>query len=111
MPIAGLDEVSDLLSGFRIDDPAEARRLTARQTHHSAMIRDHSNLNPRDTSVTGEHLFRVVSLKLIKLIIEQTLKQLPHLVGLPVIFRNDFIKLVRRSQWLTGRFNDTGWLW
>src|SRR3569832_2229696 len=99
MPVAGLDEVSHLLSRFGIDDPTEARRLTARQAHHAAKIRDHANLKSTDTSVAGDHLFRVVSLKLVEpAIVKQTLEQLSDVVRLAVIFRNDFIKLFCRSQ-------------
>src|SRR5262249_52878450 len=76
MPVAGLDEVSDLLSGFRIDDPTEARRFSG-HAHHASMIRNYANLNSADTTVTRDHLFRVVSLKLIEMtIVEQTLHQL-----------------------------------
>src|SRR5215218_4563626 len=106
MSIAGLDKVSHFLRRFRINNPTEARWLTAGHANHSSMIRDDSNLHPRNTAVARNHLFCVVSLKLVEMtIVEQTLEQLSDVVRLPVIFGNDFVELFRRSQRLAGGFS------
>ena len=44
MSVAGLNEVSHLFSGFGVDNSTEARGL-AGHAHHTAMIRNHANLN------------------------------------------------------------------
>src|SRR5215217_6766257 len=99
MSTTGLDKVSDFLRRLCIDDSAKAWRLAARHAHHSSMIRNNPDLNSIDTSVSGDHLLGIVSLKLVETtIIEQTLEQLSHVVRLPVIFGNDFVELVGWSQ-------------
>src|SRR5678815_674423 len=99
MSIAGLDEVSDFLCRLGINDPTEARWLAARHAHHSSMIRDHSDLDSTNTTMTRDHLLRIVSLKLVEMtIIEQTPEQLSHVVRLTVIFGDDFVELFCWSQ-------------
>src|SRR5215213_1593215 len=98
MSIAGLDKIRNLLSRFCIDDSTEAWRLAARHANHSSMVRNHSDLNSANSSVARNHLFRIVSLKLVEMaIVEQTLEQLSHVIRLPVIFGNDFVEFFGRS--------------
>src|SRR5215213_8672736 len=97
MSIAGLDEIRNLLSRLCIDDSTETRLLATRHPDHSPMVRNHSDLNSTNSSVAGDHLFRIVSLKLVEVtIVEQTFEQLSHVIRLPVIFGNDFVEFLGR---------------
>ena len=63
------------------------------------MIGDHADLNAANTRVARDHLFRVVGLKLVEMtIVEQTLEQFSNVVRLSVIFRNDVVQLLERTQ-------------
>src|SRR6185369_3357262 len=112
MSIAGLYEVSDFLRRLGINDPTEARWLAAGHAHHSSMIRDHPDLHSTNTTVTRDHLLRIISLKLVEMtVVEQTLEQLSDIVWLPVIFGNDFVKLFRWSRRLPRGISRTRRFW
>ncbi len=101
MAITGLDEVRDLLRRLGINDASKPRRLSARHTHHAAMVGDHSNLDTANARMTGDHLLRIVSLKLIEMtFVKQTLQQFSYVVGLTMIFRNEIVEFFSRSQGL-----------
>src|SRR5688572_1301259 len=90
--ITRLDEVGDLLRRYGVDNSAKPLPPPAGRADHPAMIGDHSNLDSTNTSVTGDHLLRVVGLKLVQMAtVEQTLEQFSYVVRLSVIFRNDVV--------------------
>ena len=94
--ITSVDEVSDLLSRFRVDDPTELWRPARRIAKHAARIGNHANLNAVDTRMAGDDFFRVVGLKLIEMsIVEKAIEQRTHVVWLAVIFRKDVVDVIR----------------
>src|SRR6266568_9078488 len=94
MTVTSLDEVSHLLSRLGIDDSTKSRRATCRIAKHAARIRNHANLNPANARMTGDNLFRIVRLKLVKMtLIKQAFQNVAHVIGLAMIFRNYFVDL------------------
>ena len=94
--ITSVDEVSDLLSRFRVNDPTELWRPARGIAKHAARIRNHAYLKAVDTRMAGDDFFRVVGLKLIEMsIVEKAIEQRAHVVGLAVIFRKDRVDVVR----------------
>ena len=68
------------------------------------MVRDHPDLNPANAAMPGDHLLRVISLKLVEMtVVEQTLEQLSGVVRLSMIFGNDVVQLFDRTQRFTSR--------
>src|SRR5437764_3431465 len=98
MTIASVDEISDLLSRFGVNDAAKLRRAAGRVAKHPARVCNYAHLYAANTRVPGDNLFRIIGLELIQVsFVQQTLQKLAHAVGLAMIFRNYFINPFRRS--------------
>ncbi len=69
MTVAGLNEVSNFFGRLCVDNPAKARWLATRHADHATMICDHADLNTADPCVARDHLFCIVSLKLVEMTI------------------------------------------
>src|SRR5262245_21100258 len=95
MTITSIDEIGDFLSRLRVNNSTEPRRAARGIAKHSTRIRNHANLNAADGGMAGNDLFRVVSLKLIQVsVIQNAIEQSPHVVGLAMIFGNDFVDIL-----------------
>src|SRR5258707_15449659 len=102
MPATRLNEVSDLLSRFGIDDPAKFWRAARGIAKHAAVVGDHSDLYATYAGVPGDDLFCIVRLKLIQMsLVEHTIQNLAHAVRLSMILRNDVVEFLFRSFRLT----------
>src|SRR5258708_33232568 len=89
MAIAGFDEVGNLLGRLSVDNATKSWRFAAGHANHPSMIGNHAYLYSADACMTGDHFLCIVSLKLVEMaIINQTLKQLSHIIGLCTVFRN-----------------------
>src|SRR6266498_3783759 len=96
MTVAGLDEISNFLSGFSIDDAAKPRRSFAGRANHAAVVDDQANLNPANSCVPGNDFLCVIGLELVEVAaVENTVKHLACAVRLPVVFRKNFVQLFR----------------
>src|SRR5438067_10707410 len=98
MTIASVDEISDLLSRFSVNDAAKLRRAAGRVAKHPARVCNYACLYAANTRVPGDNLFRIIGLELVQVsFVQQTFQKLAHAVGLAMIFRNYFINPFRRS--------------
>src|SRR5260221_3267883 len=98
MPATSLDELSDLLSGFGVDDPAKFWRAARRIAKHAAVVGNHADLYAAYARVAGDDLFRIVRLKLIQVsFVEHAIQKLAHAVRLAMILRNDVVEFLFRS--------------
>jgi len=94
VPAAGVNEISDFLGRFGVDNPTKFRGAAHRIAEHTACVGNDAYLNSADAGVAGNDLFRVISLEFIQVaIIEDTFKQLPRVVRLAMIFGKNFINL------------------
>ena len=99
MPAAGFDEVSDLLSRFSVDDAAEPWWTTAGRPNHPAIVYDHPNLNASNPGVTGNHLLRVISLKLVEpTAVQKAIEQVTNVVRLTMVLRQNLVQVCRRPR-------------
>src|SRR5947207_4850262 len=98
MTIASVDEVSDFLGRFSVNDAAKLRRAAGWIAKHSARVCNYAHLYAANTRVSGDNLFRIIGLELVQVsFVQQTFQKLAHAVGLAMIFRNYFINPFRRS--------------
>src|SRR2546426_10421172 len=98
MTIASVDEISDLLYRFSVNDAAKFRRAAGRIAKHPARVCNYAHLYSADIRVAGDDLFRIIGLELVQVsFVQQTFQKLAHAVGLAMIFRNYFINPFRRS--------------
>src|SRR5437016_13365140 len=98
MTIASVDEVSDFLCRFSVNDAAKLRRAAGWIAKHSARVCNYAHLYSANARVAGDDLFRIIVLELVQVsFVQQTVQQLAHAVGLAMIFRNYFINPFRRS--------------
>src|SRR5947207_14175717 len=98
MSIASVDEISDFLSRFSVNDAAKLRRAAGWIPKHPSRVGNYAHLYSANTRMTGDNLFRVIGLELVQVpFIQQTIQKLAHAVGLAMIFRNYFINPFRRS--------------
>src|SRR5580765_667356 len=94
MTIASLNKVSDLLGRFSVNDSAKLRRAARGIAKHAPRVCDHAHLNSAETRMTGDDLFRIVGLKLVKMpVINQTVQQLAHVVRLAMILGKDLVDI------------------
>jgi hypothetical protein len=99
MTIAGVDEVSDFLCRFGVNDTAKARRPATGGANHAPIVSDHANRNAANARVPGDHLFGIVRLKFIEPArIEQAVEHVTHLVRLAMIFGKDLVETFRWSR-------------
>src|SRR5438046_7013437 len=98
MNMASVDSVSELLGRFSIKDAAKLRRAPGWIAKHPARVCNYAHLYSANTRVAGDDLFRIIGLELVQVsFVQQTFQKLAHIVGLAMIFRNDFINPFRRS--------------
>src|SRR3989442_10798190 len=98
MTIASVDEISDLLCRFSVNDAAKFRRAAGRIAKHPTRVCNYAHLYSADTRVAGDNLLRIIGLELVQVsFVQQTFQKLAHIVGLAMIFRNYFINPFRRS--------------
>src|SRR6266853_3161321 len=98
MPVASLNEVRKFLSRVGIDDTAKFWRAAGRVAKHAAVVGNHADLNSHYARMTRNDLFSIICLELIQIsFIQHAVKQLPHIVRLAMIFRNDVIDLFQGS--------------
>ncbi len=97
---ARLDEVRDLLGALGVDDATKPRWLACRTLDQGALIRDDTDGQAADAAVPRNHLFRVVGLKLVEIpVIEQAREYVVHVVGLPMIGRENVEDVGLRAPW------------
>src|SRR6266568_9402305 len=98
MTIASVDEVSNFLGRFSVNDAAKLRRAAGWIAKHPARVCNYAHLYSANTRVAGDNLFRIIGLELVQVsFVQQTFQKLAHVVGLAMIFRNYFINPFRRS--------------
>src|SRR6266568_1228410 len=94
MPATSLDEVSNFFSRFSVDDAAEPWWTTAGRANHPAIVYDHPNLNASNPGVTGNHLLRVISLKLVEpAAVQKAIEQVTNVVRLPMVLGKNIVKI------------------
>ena len=85
MTVEVLEEVCDLFGGFRVDDPAEARRGVLAAVH-AARVRDHADRHPLQPSGETDHLRCEVGLELVlPPRVEDASQDLAHVVRLAMV--------------------------
>src|SRR5712692_9398371 len=98
MSIASVDEISDFLCRFSVNDAAKLWRATGRIAKHPSRVCNYAHLYSANTRVAGDNFFRIISLELVQVsFVQQTIQKLAHAVGLAMIFRNYFINPFRWS--------------
>src|SRR5207244_11199718 len=96
MTITSVDEISDLFSGFCVDDSTKLWRASRPVAKHSACVGNYTHLNAAHSGMTGDNLFRVIGMELIQVpTIQQTIQHVTHVVRLAVIFWHDFVDIFR----------------
>src|SRR6185295_1921889 len=93
--IAGLDEVSGFLGGIRVDDAAEFRARARAQ--EASLICNDADGYAFDAGIAGDHLLRVISLKLVKLAcVDEAVEDISHIVRKPMIRGYNVIQIRQR---------------
>src|SRR5438132_6373814 len=98
MSIASVDEISDFLCRFGVNDAAKLRRAAGGIAKHPSRVCNYAHLDSAHTRMAGDNLFRVIGLKLVQVsFVQQTIQKLAHVVRLAMIFRNYFRNPFRLS--------------
>ena len=95
---ARLDEVGHLLGAAGVDDPAEAGPLTGRALDDSALVGDDGHRPALDVRMTTQHLAGDVGLEFVqRAAIEEAGEHMTHVVGEPMVLREDVVEIGGRS--------------
>src|SRR6266496_4947635 len=84
--VTSVYEIGDLLGGLSIYNSSKSRLPSAWNTNHPSRVCNDANLNPADLTMPTNHFFRKVRLEFIQAPrIKYALKNVAHVIGLPVI--------------------------